>query len=245
MTKTGHILILLLTVLIVSCTQDMSLGPQNSSKLKSETKWLLANSDDHKITIVSKKQYDKLGQLIQSEQFDDKGVLLTQTVITYNQSQTIEEVKTFGNTGSPVVVKNIYTVDLKGMITEKLSQNSDGDTIEINKFNYDIKGNLVEETIYNKDGSLKSTTKFEYKFNEQGFVVGTRINGGGANQTSDTIIYKMDQRLVERIKFDSSGLTQVIYTYMYNTNGKVKKEIQTDKSGNILRKYEYEYIYFN
>lgn len=247
MIKARHILILLSVVMLVSCTQDMSVGPQNGTKIKSETKWLLANSTDQKIHIVSHKQFDISGQLLKSDIYNESGSLVSQTVITYSSNLTVEEIKTFNNTGTPDIVINSYLIDLKGLITQKISKDSKGDTLAINRFDYDLKGNLVEETIYDKFGTLKSRTKFEYNFNDQGFVIGTRINDGigGINQSRDTIIYKMDLRLVERIKYDSSGFLEIIYTYMYSPDGKVTKEIQTDKTGNILKKYSYEYAYFN
>ena len=246
MNKKYYILSFLILLLLSACNTNNPVFEPQELKIKSETKWLIDNRTDAKIRTVSYKEYDPNNRLIKSEDFDDAGYLRKLVTLSYQQNLRLEHVTNYMNGVETNTIHNSYVINSNGQITERISQNHNGDTIDITRYLYDFKGNITEEATYDKDGNLKGKKTFEFEYNMNGFVIG-RIVGDDLMHgflSKDTIIYKPEKNVVERFTYNSLGSLEVMITYYYDINGNVLREILTDRDGNIIRKYKYEYKYF-
>ena len=228
-----------------ACTNNPVFKPQEHI-VKTETKWIIDNLSEDKLTKISFKEFDRKGNLIFSEEFNEVGVLLQRKVISYSNNQIVENVMTFRKNQTESESKNIIYLDNKGNIKERISISDKGDTTEIIRFTYDINGKLAEEISFDNNGEVINRTSYLYNYNNDGFVTSRLITDGIDNNyfSRDSIIYRPDARQVERITYNSEGNKENIYTYIYDNAGNILKEIHTNQDGLIIKKYIYEYTYF-
>ena len=233
-------------MLIASCTNNPVFEPQEH-QVKSQTKWLVNAETESKITKISYKEYDRQGNLVFEEKYNDSGQLIFIKNLTLTGNIQVEEIIKFDDNGNKKVIRNINNMDDGGNVIESVSVSSSGDTTSISKYTYYDNGKIKEEFLYDKGGQLIKKIIYSYNYNVNGYVTGRVVNDNLDELliSRDSIVYHLDLRQVERIVFNSTGEKEVVYSYYYDNAGNIIKEIHIDSSGNIIRKYIYEYVYYN
>jgi hypothetical protein len=240
-----YLLLLFVILLTAACTNNPVFEPQKH-QINTVTKWLIDNSSENKIAKISFKEFDRKGNLILSENFNENGTILIRRTIIYKNNLKIENITEFKENTNSITSQYISRFDDKGNVAERVSINPEGDTTGIFKFSYDSKGNIIEELHYDNKGNLIERIAYAYNYNIEGFVIGRSIRDSFNNKftSRDSIIYRPDEQQVERIVYNEAGKKQIIYTYVYDNAGNVRKEIHSDNTGKILKKYIYEYTYY-
>ena len=239
------LLTLLIACLAGSCNFDNPAGVSKSKTIDTQSKWILSINNTP-LNLVEFSQYDKSGNVIRYELYDDAGILQSKTNISYTGNMKFEEVRMFTNGTLKDSLKNIYRFNDIGKVTERISTKLNGDTLTIQKYDYDNKGNLELTTNLDKFGAVISKINYQYQYNRDGYVIGTTVNPGnnGTYLSKDTIIYNLNLHEVGKTTFNANGIVQNTTTYIYNEQGIVIKEFLTDNNGNILKKYQYIYSFF-
>ena len=215
---------------------------------KTEKKWLVNNTDNKRLTLISSKEYDSEGRLISSFDYSTSGVLNKQVQILYQQNSSIENACYYDTKGLlDSLFKSTSILDLSGNVIQKTTLDDTGDTVAYNQFVYDNSGKIIKSIALNTNGSIKNVINFEYNYNSSGKLI-ERIQTP-ENSTSfiqkDILTYSDNNLRIDKQEINSTGKVDLVYTFIYNYFGLVSKEIQKSVDGSILYSYEYEYTYYN
>jgi len=238
--------ILTVSVLLTSCGNNPVFGPPNQ-QIKSVTKWLVDNKTEVKIAKVTYREFDTDGHLLLNEEYNEQGNLIIRRQYSYQNNIKIENITEFKNNQIFYKYKNIYHINLNGLVTSRISISEHGDTTQVMNYFYYDNGKLKTEIIFDKDGKLINKKSYIYNYNEDGYVTGRLITdaSNGSGFIRDSIIYNPATRQIDQIVYNAADDTEIIYTYIYDRAGNIQKEIHTDQDGVIIRKYIYEYLFFN
>ncbi|MFP4527277.1 MAG: hypothetical protein ACLFQX_01900 [Candidatus Kapaibacterium sp.] len=211
-----------------------------------ETKWLCDNESGDRLNIVSRKEFDPSGRLIMQLEYDDSGVKVSQSTFEHSNSKRIEQQIIFDESGEVIKTVNfVYRLNSLGNITEKIVTNSDGKLLNKVVFDYDIKGNLSRKTEYGPTGNMDENIDYSYSYNHEGRLIERIITSNtNVNCRRDSLVYQHELNRIEKITFDASGNVDVIYAYIYNASGLIHIETMTNPQGMMLRRFEYEYVYY-
>lgn len=233
--------------ILYSCNFDNPLVSPQTKLLKTQTKWLLDESNA-KIRVIQVREFNKSGELIKNQEFSESGSgLISEVTISYLKNCKFEEIRDFSKDSTPVIRLNTYLLDQKGNVTQKITTDHSGDTLSVINYNYDGKGNLLDLTNLDKSGNIISHTSYDYKYNKDGFVIGTStLNSGlgGTTTSRDTIVYNTETRQVDRTIFNDNGFASGTYTYLFDKDGRIVKEFHSNSTGAIIKRYEYLYTYY-
>ncbi len=243
--KLKYFFILAAAVFIVGCNNSPVLGPQEQL-IKTQTKWLVDNKTENKIAKVFYKEFDRLGNMTQEEEYNSTGSLLVRKELSITGSIQIEDIVKFGENGEIVRSRNVYSLNEQGNVIERLTISGSGDTTLISKFTYYDNGKIKSEIEFNANGDLVKKTNYMYNYNENGYITGRLINDSpdASYKQRDSIVYHLNLNQVEHIIFDTEGAKEIVYIFYYNNLGNVLKEVQTDNVGIVQRKYLYEYTFY-
>ncbi|HKL07281.1 MAG TPA: hypothetical protein VJ896_00810 [Bacteroidales bacterium] len=110
-------------------------------------------------------QYDDLGNIVKSTEYDINGDEKEKYFYTFNGKLLIEKTKyVLGN----FIYKEYYSYDSKGNLVEIKKEQPKGNIFVSNIYKYDNEGNLIEEEWY--DDNPNENSKKTYFYNEKGIL---------------------------------------------------------------------------
>jgi hypothetical protein len=243
-----NIALIFVLITALSGCQDV-VSPQNyenNKVLHSESKWLINVTTKEKICKVLFKEYDKNGKVLINEEYTEIGSIKTRSSYTYNESQSLEEVVQFSDSGNVVNTnKNEYTYDIKGRVVKKVSFEASGSIKSVFTYNYDINGNLIKKIEVNSQSGASSQTDINYGYNNSGELISRTTVYEGMTQSRDSLVYNPVNHTLDIINFNDGGTIIKINTFKYNNQGRIIEEFTADSTGNISKRYQFEYTYYN
>ena len=236
-----------MTLLALSCTNESPFGSSDYDvKVKSETKWELNATSGERLHKLYYKEFDKSDNLSVYIEFNE-GVLVSKSLYSYKEKSSTETITTYNEAGVVTSnVKNQYSFNSFGKISEKVKYDSSGKMLNREVYEYDLKGNIEKRLNYNPSGVLVATSVYTNKY-INGNLVERNINENSGNSsivTRDSLMYNTDKNRIDIINYNSDGAMQNIITYIYNVYGKISFQTETTPAGVVTKKYEFVYEYF-
>ncbi len=219
-----------------------------STKIKVESKYVVDVSNSNISNLLYKKFYDINGNITQYEEFSSSGLLVTQSMFSYKDLVSREEIKTYDADGnlsnSCVVVSQYYD---NGKIKERQTLSDDGKVSSKETYSYDSNWNLLLKTNCDLISNTQNSIEYSYKYNNSGALIERTINEigkSGTHYSRDSIAYRQQDNSLEIMNYDASGDLSKIKTFYYNQNGLVSLEIESNEKGQITSKYAYRYEFY-
>lgn len=158
-----------------------------------------------------KKSFNVQGYIIEDLNYNEEGILDSETRYTYNENNRPAEALHYDGEGH---LESIFTseYDAQGRLIQVQIRTMDGDSGWTQK--YDSDGNLIEKIEYYDNPNYNSS--FVYTYDSKG------------NQ-------------IQGEKFDAKGKLLSKYQYNYNKKGKLTEEVWFDTDGKVLSKLAYKY----
>ena len=243
--------ILIISTILVgfySCENISTPLPDSSVlKLKTEKKWKVDPQNDNRLYVVKVKQYDIIGNMVFSEEYNSEGNVNSQSTYTYNDLTGSKEEKIiYNNDGSAkhnLIIEYTYNENKK--VTKKVEYDSSGKVSSVFEYNYDNNGNLIRKDEKTSNGGLH-TVNYDYTYNNKGDLVERKIINNGTLVNRDSLYYNSSQNSFDVINLNhSTGLIESKTSYIYNNQGLILTETELNSNGTIVNKYIYEYLYYS
>lgn len=235
--------IVILLLAITSCIQNPFVD-DGTLKVHTITK-IQVDSNDNIIRRCFYKEFNSSGTLIKFIEYneDDRYVVHNYTQIAPN----VTEEKLFyyhsnSMLDSQLLNYNYYTAHNK--IDRIVTLNPLGDTTKIQLFTYDSLGNVSVVTEHIPNSNIEVKTNYFYTYNEKGEILKILIQNQ-ANVRLEEFSYQPNKSAINRSIYNSFGELQEVITIVYNKSGLVISETYTSQTGSLLRKYLYEYTFYN
>lgn len=238
------IFILLSLPLIIAGCENIGgpVEPGTPAVLKTQTKWLVANNSDTKIHMVSFKEFDIDGNLLKNITYNE-GNVKSVSDFEYHQG-TSKENKTVYNEAGDVVSRTSHDYEIRnGRVEKEVSYDSTGDVIDIVEYSYDVNGNLVRRISIDPNSSHEIKIDFDYNYNSSGELISRITIRDGITSSRDSLLYISDYTL-DIIKFDGNGNRTNKITFRYNPQGRITSETERNPNGEIIKRFHYDYTYF-
>ena len=179
----------------------------------------------------------------------NKWVIMSKSLITYNNDNNISKIESFGKNGS-LDKKSVYTYDNGGNPIQFTIYNSNGSILIESNYTYDSKGTATHTSIaYKNDGSInfRSVNKTDDKGN---VIEGLTFEPDGSIKEKRVYIRDSNGKRTEQTVYDADGLSleKETYSYEYDSIGNWIKETISSwdrKSGQerqIIRTRTIEYF---
>lgn len=240
------IILAIATIVIVSCDTYNSTEPQFDKIIETATKWKVNPLSNQKIHIISFKKFNEIGNILIEEHYYESGDIKSRSLYSYQNNRSEESITLFDENGIQVDEEFCnYTYDGDKIIEKQLLDES-GNILKILQFDYNSEGRLVKTVEIDNVTGNTNFTEYNYNFNQNGNMIERIIlSENGEVKTRDSLNYIGNLNTIEVINFNSSGFIHTVKTFIYDLNGKVTTEYESDSDGNIVRKYIYEYTYFD
>ncbi len=233
-------------LLIFSACAEIDNSVENNFKqVKTETKWKCDESGN-KLYKIYDKYYNTDGKVNRIVEYSIGGTTLSVKKIDYLGNigrETTTFYDTSGKLDSTTINDNYYNLD--GKISHKVAYDSKGDTSLLYSYSYDNAGKLLSSNCakFSLGGQTFIEIKYLYDINGslQERILCDVTTG---KQTKDSLVYKLDNKTIEKISIDSNGGVENIYTYIYNNYALIYKELECSPTGKIINLFIYDYLYY-
>jgi len=242
--KIRLILLLVSLAALNSCQELVSPDLSNkSSKVKSETKWIVDISTNRKISKIHLIEYDINGKVILNEEYNQIGNLYSRSEYSHILGESKEKLKIYGDSGNIVNQSEIiYNYDLDGRITKKISYNDSGLVISVSNFSYDKNGNVLTKIEENGNVGTQKTD-FAYSYNNTGNLVERVTLNEGSAQSRDSLVYEPNKQELKIFNFNKDNLIISCEVMKYNNDGLVLEQLVYDNNKILIKKYIYDYTF--
>lgn len=178
-----------------------------------------------------------------------KWVIMSKTLITYNNDNNISKIESFGKNGS-LDMKYVYTYDNGGVLIKLTLYNSSGSVLMASNYTYDSKGTTTHTSIsYKNDGSIRS--RHVEKTDDKGNIIeGLTFEPDCSIKEKRVYIRGSNGKRTEQTVYDADGLSleKETYSYEYDSMGNWIKEtishwgIKSDQEKQEIRTRTIEYF---
>lgn len=238
--------VIIASVLILSACSDIenSVNPTDV-QVKSESKWK-CDSQGNKLYKLYDKEFDRSNNIVKIIEYNDKGATKSVKTVNYNNYKSNETLNLYdknGNLDSTILTENTY--DVKGNITQKVTQTVAGDTLFSYNYQYDTYGKIVYSLGKIKNNQGFTSVEIKYVYNDNGSLK-ERIQQdatSGSVLKKDSFKYQPDNKTIEQLTTNFDG-SENIFTYIYNNYGLIYKEVETNSSNKIINMFIYDYTFF-
>jgi len=240
-----QILTVIIFIALVSCgNENNPVGTSPNAILKTEKKYLLDTKNDSKLSLISQKNYNKEAKLILTINYSN-GLVSTKSDYSYQGVESQEVKYSYGINGDELgkeTNKFVYTTD--GKLISFVSLDSSGSLLSKADYAYDIQGNIVKAI--EVTGNTTTERNYTNVYNQAGNL-SERIVYLSKDIISqrDSLVYFNGQPTFDKYTLSANGTVLNRIKYSFRLDGKLQFETEYDKSGAIIRKYGYEYIYYN
>lgn len=235
--------ILILLSTITSCTQNPFIDNE-VLKIHTITK-IQVDSDNNIIRRCFYKEFNSSGILIKFIEYNEDGRYVVHNYTQISPNLTEEKLFYYRSNSmldSQLLNYNYYAPNNK--IDRIVTLDPLGDTTKVQLFTYDSLGNVSVVTEHIPSSNIEVKTNYFYTYNERGEILKILIQ----NQTSarlEEFSYQPNKSTINRSIYNSFGELQEVITIIYNKSGLIISEIYTSNTGSLLRKYRYEYTFYN
>lgn len=239
------ILVIFLTV-ITSCIQNPFID-NGVPKIHTIIK-IQVDSNNNIIRRCFYKEFNSSGVLIKFIEYNEDGKYVVHNYTQISPNLTEEKLFYYHSNSildSHLLNYNYYTANNK--IDRIVTLNPSGDTTKIQLFTYDSLGNVSVVTELIPSSNIEIRTGYYYTYNEKGEILKILIQNlsNPMNARLEEFSYQPNKSAVSRSIYNSFGELQEVITIVHNKSGLIISEIYTSHTGGLLRKYLYEYTFYN
>ncbi len=203
------------------------------------------DSDNNIIRRCFYKEFNSSGILIKFIEYNEGGKYAVHNYTQISPNLTEEKLYYYHSNSmldSQLLIYNYYTANNK--IERIITLNPLGDTTKIQLFTYDSLGNVSVVTEHIPSSNIEVKTNYFYTYNEKGKILKILIQNP-TNARLEEFSYQPNESAINRSVYNSSGELQEVITIVYNKSGLIVSEIYASHTGSLLRKYLYEYTFYN
>lgn len=244
MKRLNYILLIAFTLSLWGC--ENALGPQlqDTSIIKSETKWRVSSVDNSKLNIISVKTFNKNGDVLTVVNYDMNGSKESTSEFEYKKGEKIEREFLFSNGDTISSLQHLFFIQ-NGKVIKKTTLDDEGTILNYEKFLYDKNGNVTEKLFSTNDTVTDNRISYDNEYMDGSLTIRYTFNNIGSVTQKDSIVYSVDQSYFERITSDNSGNIFYSTGYNLNENGLITSEVIKNEKGQIIDKFVYEFTYFD
>lgn len=238
-------LIVFLTA-ITSCIQNPFIDNE-TPKIHTITK-IQVDSNNNFIRRCFYKEFNSSNILVKFIEYNEDGKYVVHNYTQIAPNLTEEKLFYYHSNSmldSQLLNYNYYTVNNK--IDKIVTLNVSGDTTKVQLFTYDSLGNVSIVTERIPSSNIQVRTNYFYTYNEKGEILKILIQNSSnpTNTRLEEFSYQPNNSAINRSIYNSFGELQEVITIVYNKLGLIISEIYTSHTGKFLRKYLYEYTFYN
>lgn len=187
-----------------------------------------------------KNIFDKNGNLIGEDRYDQGGTLISRMLYKYNHKNLLTVEESYDETGE-LQEKLVYDYDENGRILKKFVHYLDG-TVDTITYKY-IGDNLSRKVLFNENGEKE--TEEQFSFNGDKMIKEEKFDYGKLIEKNE-FKYDLNGNLIETIRFKDGKFSKVVNeydgkrnrtrTFTYNKKDKLigKSLYEFDEAGNRI-----------
>lgn len=244
MKRLNYILLIAFTLSFWGC--ENALGPQlqDTSIVKTETKWRVSSVDDTKLNMISVRTFNNKGDVLTIINYDNNGIKESTSEFEYKQGEKLEREFIFANGDTISSLQHLFFIQ-NGKVIKKTTLDGEGTILNFEKFVYDNNGNVTEKLFSSNDTVTDNRISYDNEYLDGSLTIRYTFNNIGSITQKDSIVYSDDQSYFERITSDNSGNIFYSTGYNLNDNGYITSEVIKNEKGQIVDKFIYEFTYFD